>query len=130
AADRFLSRDPVFADHVDSDPHRRRAGTLPRPALEDEESLLLDGELDVLHLAVVVLELGAYLFELLVDFGEFVRELVNALRCAHSGDHVLTLLVAEELSEDLPLPGRWTAREGDAGAAVITHVAEYHRLHV
>src|SRR5205085_11913110 len=118
AADRLVTRDPLFAHHVDGDPHRRRAGTLTRAALQDEEPPLLDGELDVLHFAVVVLELRADLLELVVDLGELIRELVDALRRPDAGNHVLALGVAEELAEDLPLAGRGAAGKGDAGAAV------------
>ena len=54
--DRLLRGDQALADHLDRDPERRRRGALPGAGLQQEELPLLDRELDVLHVAVVLLE--------------------------------------------------------------------------
>ena len=56
ARDGLLARDEVLLGHLGGDPERGPRRPLPRPGLEQEERPLLDGELDVLHLAVVLLE--------------------------------------------------------------------------
>ena len=56
AGDRFLLRDQPLLDHLHRRPERRRRGSLRRPRLQEEERSLLDRELDVLHVAVVLLE--------------------------------------------------------------------------
>ena len=119
-----------LVDHIDGDLHRGDAGALAGAALQDEEPALLDGELDVLHVAVVVFELLRDVGELLVDRGELVLELVDRLRGAHAGDDVFALRVLQELAEELVLAGGGVAGERNAGAGVVAHVAEDHRLNV
>ena len=52
------------------------------------------------------------------------------LRGAHAGHDVFALRVHQVLAVDLVLAGGGVAGEGHAGAAVIAHVAEDHRLDV
>src|SRR5579872_7429308 len=52
------------------------------------------------------------------------------LRRANARDDVLTLRVDEILAIELGHAGRRVAREGDAGRAIIAHIAEDHRLNV
>ena len=59
-------------DHLDGDPDGGGPGPLAGPGLEHVEGAVLDGELDVLHLLVVRLELLADAHELLVDLGHLV----------------------------------------------------------
>ena len=54
--DGLLARDQPLVRHLDRDPQRRLGGALPGAGLQEVERAVLDGELDVLHLAVVVLE--------------------------------------------------------------------------
>ena len=67
---RFLLRDQPFLDHLHRRPKRRRCGALRRPCLEQEERPLLDGELDVLHVAVVLLEPADRVQQLRVGLGQ------------------------------------------------------------
>ena len=75
--------DQAFVHLIDGDLHSGDAGALAGAALQDEELALFDGELDVLHVLVVVFELIGDLGELLVDGGILVRELArSAAGCA------------------------------------------------
>ena len=127
---RLALGDEPFAHHVDSDLHRRFGGALAAARLEHEELAALDGELHVLHVAVVLLELSRDLLELPVGFGEILRHRGDRLRRPDPGDDVLTLRVGQVFAVQLPLPGRWIAGESDAGSRVVTHVPEHHRLDV
>src|SRR5690606_21866821 len=109
--------------------------------LQHPELAVLDSELDVLHVTVARLELR----EDLLQLGEDVRHqrfqrrtgiasldarlLRNVLWRADAGHDILTLRVDEELAVDLFDTRRGIAREGNTGRGVVTHVAEYHRLH-
>ena len=122
--------DEFFLHHVAGDLHRGEAGAFAVAGLQHEEFAVLDGELEVLHVFEVLLE-G------LLDFEEFAvgrRKLFfhadDGFRRAHAGNNVFALRVDQELAvEDLGAAGR-VAREGDAGTAGLTHVAENHALHV
>src|SRR6478672_11827612 len=57
AGDRLFLGDRALVHHVDRDPHGGRGGPLGRASLEHVEPAALDGELEVLHVAVVLLEL-------------------------------------------------------------------------
>ncbi len=52
------------------------------------------------------------------------------LRRADAGDHVLALGVDQVFAVELVGAGRGVAGEGDAGGAILAHVAEHHRLDV
>ena len=66
-AERLLLGDDALVDHVDGDLHGRRRGPLRAARLEHVELAALDRELEVLDVAVVLLELLADALELAVD---------------------------------------------------------------
>ena len=105
-------------------------GALAVAGLEHEQLLVLNGELHVLHVPVVVLQLAGDLHELLVGLGHDLGQLVDGLGGAHTGHHVLALGVHEELAEQLLLAGGGVAGEGHAGTGGVAHVAEDHLLNV
>ena len=53
---RLVHVDQALVDHVHGDPERRLGGALADAGLQHPELAALDGELDVAHVAVVVLE--------------------------------------------------------------------------
>ena len=77
------------------------------------------------------------LFEVLRDGGELVVgrgvglvQLIYGLGGADAGDDVLALGVHQELAVELVLAGGGVTGEGNAGAAVVAHIAEDHHLDV
>ncbi len=125
--DGLLLIDHPLVHEVAGDLEGGLRGALAVAALEHVELAVFDGELHVLHVAVVILQQGADLDELLVCFGEFLFHLGDGHRGAHAGDDVLALGVGEELTHKLLLAGGGVAGEGDAGAGVLVQVAEDHR---
>ena len=130
AQHRLALGDETFANHVDGDLHGRLGGALAAARLEHVERAALDRELHVLHVAVVLLELAGDLFELPVRLGEVGRHRGDRLRRADARDDIFTLRVGEVFAVQLALAGRRVTRECNAGAGVVAHVAEDHRLHV
>jgi hypothetical protein len=138
----LVLRDQPFARQLDGDAQGRLRGALAVARLQHPELLLLDGELHVLHVAVMPLENAVDAHELriglrhcgfhrrLVGGGRLARLLGDVLRRADAGDDILALGVDEELAVELLLARRGIAREGDAGRRGLAHVAEHHRLHV
>ena len=88
--------------------------------------VVLDGELDVLHVAVVLLEAADVLDELGKRLGEGIAHRLERLRRADAGDDVLALGVREELAEDPGLAGRRIACERDPGPGAVAFVPEHH----
>ena len=123
---RFVLRDEPLVDHVDRDPKSRHRGALAAPRLQEVEAALLDGELDVLHLPVVLLEPAHRLDELGVRLREEVFHLGEGLRGADSRDDVLTLRVDEELAPWPRLARGRVAGESHAGARRLALVPEDH----
>ena len=128
--DRFLLREqPLFA-HVDRDLHRGETSPLAVAGLEHVEGVLLDRELEVLHVLVVPLELGRDLAQLPVGGRHQRLEVGDRVRGADAGHHVLALRVLQELAVELLGAVRGVAGETDARGGGVAHVAEHHRLHV
>ena len=95
-------------DHVDGDLDGGEGGALADAALEHVQLALLDGELDVLHVVVVLLERLADLVELAVDLRDSRRlSFGDRQRRADAGDDVLALGVHQVLAvEDVLAGGR------------------------
>ena len=123
---RLLPLDEPFRRHVDRALDRRRRRPLRGARLEEVEVALLDGELDVLHVAVVALERAHRLEELVVRVRHVLAQLGERLRRAGPGDDVLSLRVDEVLAVDALLAGRGVAGEADAGRRVVAFVPEDH----
>ena len=130
AHERLLVADEALVGHVDGDADGRQAGALAVARLQHEQAAALDGELEVLHVAHLVLERALEPHELVVDLRPELLELADRARRAHAGDHVLTLGVDEELAVELLLAAGGVAREAHAGAGLLAGVAVDHRLHV
>ena len=124
--DRLFLVDQAFAGHVDGRLDRGGGGALRRARLQEVELALLDGELDVLHVAVVPLERRHRLEELVVRLGQVLAHLGERLRRADARDDVLALRVDEVLAVDARLAGRRVARERDAGRRAVALVPEHH----
>jgi hypothetical protein len=124
--DGLLFRDDPLLDHVDGDLHGGRRGSLRRARLEHVEAAPLDRELEVLDVAVVMLQAVGDPLELVVDGGHRHAQLGDGLRGSNAGHHVLALGVGEVLAEEMLLAGVRVAGEGHPGPRVVAHVAEDH----
>ncbi len=112
--------------HLRGDAQGRLRRPLAGTRLEQVQDAVLDGELDVLHLAVVGLELIERVGELRVGVRHHLAHLLDRLRRADPGDDVLALGVQEELAEQAALTRRGVAREADARPRRVALVAEHH----
>ncbi len=123
-------RDQPFFHHLDGNANRGAAGALAVARLQHVQAAVLDGELEVLHVAIVLFQTRGDFAQLVVDVGLDLLELGDVHRRANAGDHVFALRVHQELAVKLFHAGRGIAREADAGAAGLAQVAEDHGLHV
>ncbi len=130
AAHRLFLVDEAFVDHVDGDAHFGLGRALAVARLQDPQLVVFDGELDVLHVAVVLLQPSRDLDEFAVALRQRRLQVGQGLGLADAGDHVLALGVDQIIAFRLQLAGRCVARHGDAGGAIVAHVAEHHGLDV
>ncbi len=127
---RLLGRQQALVDGVDGEAHGGLRRALGAACLQHVQAAALDGELDVLHVAVVRLERAQDLEQLRVRVGQLVGQLVQRARRAHAGDDVLALRVEQEVAARLGRAGELVAREGDARRRAGAAVAEDHLLDV
>ncbi len=106
ARDRLLAGDQPLVDHLGRNAQRRCRGALSRARLQEVERPLLDRELDVLQVAVVLLEPLERLDELLECLGHQLAHALDRLRRADARDDVLSLRVREELAVEPTLARR------------------------
>ena len=130
AVNGFFLRDELFLDHVDGHANGGQAGALAVAGLQHIELAILDGELEVLHIAIVLFHLAGDVAQLLVAVGHHALEFADGQRRADAGDHIFALRVHQVLAEEDLLAGGGIAREADAGAGGFAQVAEDHGLHV
>ena len=126
----FLFRNHALARHVDGHSDCGSAGAFAIAGLQHVELAILDGELEILHVAIVFFEAAGNLLQLPVGVGHDGFQLRDRLRRANAGHHILALRIDQELAPENFFAGGWIAREADAGARGVAHVAEHHGLHV
>ena len=103
APHRRLLVDELLVHHLHRDLHRRRTRALAVAGLQHVEHAFLHGELEILHVLVVLFEARGDLAKLADRRRAFhVFELGDRLRGADAGHHVFALRVHQELAvEDL-----------------------------
>jgi hypothetical protein len=122
--------DQALFAHFHRDANRGRAGALTAAGLQHVKLAVLDGELEILHVLVVLLETVGDLAQLFVRLRQNLLEVVDRLRRAHAGDHIFALGVEQVLAVEVVFAGGRVAGEAHASAGGIAQVAEHHRLHV
>jgi len=103
--ERFFLRNGSLIDHVHRDFYRGGRGALPVSGLQHVQLAALDGELEVLHVAIVKLHATSDVLELLVGGRHISVEGTNGLRGANAGNHVFALRVQKIFAEKLRLSG-------------------------
>ena len=132
AAHGLFAGDQAFLDHFDGDAQGGSGSTLAHAGLEHPELALLDGELDIAHIAIVILERQEHALELLARGLEARGGLKvgDGLGVANTGDDVLALGVDQKVAVELLSAIGRVARKGDAGRRGLTLVAKGHGLDV
>ncbi len=105
--------DHTLVEHIDGHLQCGQTCTLADTALEHPELALLDGELDVLHIAEVLLQMSADIVEFCIYLRHscfqrcemavviILRSLVERVRCTDTGNYVLALGIDEPLAIEL-----------------------------
>ena len=127
---RFFLGDHALVDEVARDFDSSGSGTLAVTGLQHIELLVLNGELHVLHVAIVIFQRLANAEELLVNFRQHFLHLRDRHRGAHAGDNVFALCVHQEFAHETLFAGGGVTGERNAGAGGVAHVAERHHLDV
>ena len=90
----------------------------------------LDGEFEILHLFIVLLQFVAQFVELLVEPRHFFFHGVNGLGCADARNDVFTLRIDQVLAVDPSFAVGRVSTKCDAGGAIGSFVSKHHGLHV
>ena len=132
AAHSLFLGDEAFFFHLNGDVQRGGGGTLAHASLQHPQLALLDGELDVAHVAIVVLENGEHALELLAGFLQAVDmlQLGDGARVANARDNVFALGVHQVVAVEFLLAVCGVAGKCNAGSGSLALVAEHHALHV
>ena len=132
AAHSLFLGDEAFFFHLNGDVQRGGGGTLAHAGLQHPQLALLDCELDVAHVAIVVLENGEHTLELLAGFLQAVDmlQLGDGARVANARDDVFALGVHQVVAVEFLLAVCGVAGKRNAGSGSLALVAEHHALHV
>ena len=132
AAHSLFLGDEAFFFHLNGDMQRGGGGTLAHAGLKHPQFALLDGELDVAHVAIVVLENGEHALEFLASFLQAVDmlQLGDGARVANARDDIFALGVHQVVAVEFLLAVCGVAGERNAGSGSLALVAEHHALHV
>ena len=98
AGQRFVPGDQPFLDHRHGCLERGRGRSLRRSGLQEVQAIVLDRELDVLHVAVVPFQVRHRVDQLGVRIGKQCLHRLDRLRRPDARNHVLALGVREKLS--------------------------------
>jgi hypothetical protein len=98
AQDSFFFGDQAFVGHIHGDLHGRFGGALAVAGLEHPQLAALDGELDILHILVVLLQAVGDVEELLVNLGHFFSSFEIGLGVADTGHNIFTLGIEQVIA--------------------------------
>ena len=138
---RFIAGDDAIADKIDGNLQRRLCRALAGPRLEHPDLALLDGELHILHVAIMRFQPGEDILQLRegIRHGRFERGILGfefgtgllgePQGRARAGDDIFALGVGQIFAVDLAGSRGRIARERNASGRCFTAVAEHHRLH-
>src|SRR6267142_86129 len=116
----LLFGNQLFIGHIHSDAKCRRRRALARPGLQHVERTVLDGELHVLHVAVVFLKFYSNFLELGINLGHALGHFAQRHGSADAGNDVFTLGVDEVIAVEDFFAGARVAREADTGACSVS----------
>ena len=141
-ADSFLLGDQTLGRHIDGDPEGRFGGSFAAARLQHPEFTLLDGELHVLHVFVMIFQLGADIAQFLeqarhVFFHRrqagvvvFLFRHGQGLGCADARHHIFALGVDQIFAVKGVIAGGRVAGEADTGGGTVAHIAKHHGLNI
>ena len=118
--------DDALGDEVAGHLESSSGSALAVTGLQQVQLAVLDGELHVLHVAVVRLHLLHGVDEVAVCLWQHFLHLGEGARGANARDDVLTLGVDEELTVELLGAGGGVTGETDTGGGGVTTVTEHH----
>ena len=121
--------DDAFIDQVGGDPDGGLPGPLAATGLQHEQPLVLNRELEILHVLVVTLQPAGDASQPPVGGRQQPLELADRLRCPDAGDHIFPLGVDQELAVELLGAGCRIAGEPDPGGRMHAGICEDHLLH-
>ena len=150
--DSSLLVDHTLVEEIHGYLHHSGTCTLTITCLEEPELTFLYGELHILHIMIVVLQLILQRIQLLVKFRHSLfhrrifsntlllrdactlspalrTNLSNLLWRTDTSHYVLTLCIDEILTIEEILAITSIAREANTSSRSITHITEYHRHH-
>ena len=90
---RFLLIDQAFVHHLYRNVYRRRTRALTVAGLQHVQLLVFDGELEILNIAIMLLQVRCDLTKLIERLRKHFFKLRNRLRRANTGDHIFALRV-------------------------------------
>ena len=126
----FSLSDELFFDHFhgDADSGARRAFT--PSGLQEPQFVVLNGELDVLHVSKMGFQPIEQLHEFLIDVRHLVIQCRNGFWSSNASHHVFTLSVDQVFAKAPLFPGGRIAGKSHTGTAVLPQVAKDHGLNV
>ncbi len=130
AENRFFLGDQPFVHHLQRHANRGQSRALTVARLQHVEFAILNGELEILHVLVMLLQPRRDITQLVINIGHDLFEFEDWNRSAHAGNHIFALRVQQEFSVEFFRAVGRIARESDTGAAGIAEVAEDHGLHI
>ena len=130
AEDCFFLGDEPFVHHLNRDAYGRQSGALAIAGLQHVKLAVLNGELEILHVFVVLFQPRCDFPQLVVDIGHDFLQFEDRHWSAHARDDVLALRVHQEFAVKLFRAGCRIAREAHARSAGVAEVAVDHCLHV
>ena len=124
-----FSIDDAFVRHLNGDPHRGVSCSFGSSRLEEVELVLLNRELDVLHVAVMLFQALTSFFEFTKGLWQSIGHLLDRFGITRSGNDVFPLRICQEFAVQPALTRRGVARKDNSRARVLAHVAVHHSDH-
>ncbi len=125
----FFRRNHTFIDHINRDAKCRTPGPLAGARLQHPQLALFDGELNILHIAVMGFKTFSDLLKLNICLWNVIDHRLNLGGCVGTSDHIFALGVYQEFAEDSRLAVVRITGKSHPCRRLVTGVPKHHRLH-
>ena len=126
----FLFGNHALIHHITGDFQCRCSRTFTVTCLQHEQISLFNGKFHILHILIMTFQCCTDFCKFLISSRRDFLQLIDGLRGTDTCNDILALCIHQEFTIQLVFTGTWITRKGNAGTAVISHVAENHHLYV
>ena len=127
---RFFLRNQPFVYHFHRNPQRCVCSSFPISGLQEIQFPFFYSKFHILYIFVMIFQFIGNFHKLCINLRHILCQLCDRFGCANTGYDVFALRIYQVFSQHCFLTGCRISGKGYPSTGSITHIPEYHHLHI